>query len=181
MFKKILVALDHSESCVQVFEQGLALAKAVNAHLMLVHVITPLEETYPISTLMPSLLDDPKFSRFEIANAYIKELEAFEVKGMEMLRSHADIARQQGVQTEYQQPSGYPGHILCRTAQAWNADVIVMGRRNRHILSQALLGSVSNHVTHHGPCSVLIVHNLSGSEFAEVQYRKRADKQFAEP
>ncbi|PZD70933.1 Putative universal stress protein [Acaryochloris thomasi RCC1774] len=164
MFNKILVALDYSASCEQVFEQGLTLAKMMHAQLMLVHVVTPLEETYPISTLMPSLLDDPVTSRFEIANAYIRELEAFEMKGLEMLKSHANIATEQGLQAGVQQPSGYPARSLCDVARTWNADVIVMGRRSQNVLRKALLGSISNYVTHHAPCSVLIVHNQDSPE-----------------
>ncbi|HIK43734.1 MAG TPA: universal stress protein, partial [Leptolyngbyaceae cyanobacterium M65_K2018_010] len=39
------------------------------------------------------------------------------------------------------------------------ADLIVVGRRERGRIKAALLGSVSNYVVHHAPCSVLIVHS----------------------
>ncbi len=180
MFNKILVALDHSASYERIFEEGLTLAKMMQARLCLVHVITPLEETYPISTHIPSLLENPVNSRFEIAKAYIKELEAFERKGLEMLRSHANIATEQGLQAEVQQPSGYPARILCDVARTWNAKVIVIGRRSRNILSKVLLGSVSNYVTHHAPCSVLIVQNNGGPESAGIEQGLRVEKQLAE-
>ncbi len=42
-------------------------------------------------------------------------------------------------------------------ARNCGADVIVMGRRGHSGLSELILGSVSNYVLHHAPCSVLIV------------------------
>ncbi len=35
------------------------------------------------------------------------------------------------------------------------ADLIVVGRRGRSGLSELILGSASNYVLHHAPCSVL--------------------------
>lgn len=172
MFKKILVALDHSASSEQVFEEGLALAKAMQAQLMLVHVMTSHEDIYPISTLISNMLDDPPLSRFDIANSYIKELEAYEVQGLKMLHSHANIAIQQGLQADVQQPSGYAGCLLCDVARTWNADVIVMGRRSRNVLEKVFLGSISNYVNHFAPCSVLIVHNQDRPEASAAQQEK---------
>ncbi|MEO0350033.1 MAG: universal stress protein, partial [Cyanobacteria bacterium P01_A01_bin.15] len=42
----------------------------------------------------------------------------------------------------------------------WNADLIMMGRRGRSGFSELLLGSVSNYVMHHAPCSVLTVQGV---------------------
>jgi nucleotide-binding universal stress UspA family protein len=180
MFDKILVALDHSIASEQTFDEALNLAQSTQAQLMLVHVLTPQEETYPISNLMPSMLDDPAVSRAEAVTAYLNELKAFKAKGLELLRSHAERAIQQGIQTDYQQPDGYPGRVLCDVAQNWNADVIVIGRRSRNVLNKVLLGSVSNYVSHHAHCSVLIAHTHISSEFEERQQEKQTDRQFTE-
>ena len=44
-------------------------------------------------------------------------------------------------------------------ANSWQADMIIVGNRGRSGLSEFFLGSVSNYVMHHAPCSVLVVHN----------------------
>jgi len=48
--------------------------------------------------------------------------------------------------------------MICELAIDWNADLIMMGRRGRSGIAEFFLGSVSNYVLHHAPCSVQIVH-----------------------
>lgn len=50
---------------------------------------------------------------------------------------------------------GSPGRALCEAAEASGAGLVVMGSRGKTGLRA--LGSVSEHVAHHAPCSVLIV------------------------
>jgi nucleotide-binding universal stress UspA family protein len=52
---------------------------------------------------------------------------------------------------------GAPAQIIVETAEEWKADVIVVGSHGRGYWKRALLGSVSDAVIHHAPCSVLIV------------------------
>jgi len=51
---------------------------------------------------------------------------------------------------------GDPGQQLVEIAKAWEADLIVVGSHGRGFWGR-LLGSVSDGVTHHAPCSVLVV------------------------
>lgn len=52
---------------------------------------------------------------------------------------------------------GNPGRAVCDLASQLSASVIVMGSRGRGGIKRAVLGSVSDHVTRHAPCPVLIV------------------------
>ena len=52
---------------------------------------------------------------------------------------------------------GAPAPEIIRAAASHQADLIVMGSRGRKGLSRVALGSVSHAVTHHAPCSVLVV------------------------
>ncbi len=51
---------------------------------------------------------------------------------------------------------GDPGHALCQYAEQISAGAIVMGSRGRGGIRRALLGSVSDHVVRHAPCTVII-------------------------
>ena len=53
--------------------------------------------------------------------------------------------------------SGSPQRVLVEKAAEWGADLIVVGSHGYGFWSRALLGSVSNSVVHHAPCSVLVV------------------------
>lgn len=53
--------------------------------------------------------------------------------------------------------TGNPKRIIVDEAKKSGADLIVMGSHGYGFLDRALLGSVSDFVVHHAPCSVLIV------------------------
>jgi nucleotide-binding universal stress UspA family protein len=57
--------------------------------------------------------------------------------------------------------SGSPGQVIVEEAEAWAADLIVVGSRGLGGWSRLLLGSVSNSVVHHAKCSVEIVRRAS--------------------
>ena len=52
---------------------------------------------------------------------------------------------------------GIPGQTIVEIAEEWGPDVLVVGSHGRGFWSRALLGSVSDAVVHHAPCSVLVV------------------------
>jgi nucleotide-binding universal stress UspA family protein len=156
MVNKILVAVDKSEMSKQVFGEAVALAKAINASIMLLHVLSPLDEGYP-TPVYPGVDNLYSSMHEEAIRAYTNEWKTFEQEGWELLRSLNSEALAAGVVTEYTQMIGDSGHTICDLARSWNADLIIMGRRGRSGLSELFLGSVSNYVLHHAPCSVLAV------------------------
>lgn len=52
---------------------------------------------------------------------------------------------------------GYRGETIVDEAVKSNADLIVMGARGRSSISRMLLGSTSDYVATHAPCSVLVI------------------------
>ena len=163
MFQKILVAMD-SDSSQQVFDSALTLGKAMNSQLMLLHVLTPVEESSPRIAGAFSGLEmypdiAPEVSE-EMLMSYRKQWDQFETQCLEMLRSRTAQATNAGVSAEFTQNVGNPGKTICAIARTWGADLIVLGRRGLSGLSEFLLGSVSNYVLHHAPCSVLTVQTV---------------------
>jgi nucleotide-binding universal stress UspA family protein len=159
MLHKILVAINNSEIGEQVFEQALFLAKATDAELMLVYVLSPYEEGYPIP---PSTGTDgfyPALTSDDV-NYYLQEWESLKRQGTEFLTLLTNKAIAQGVNAEYTQEFGDPGRKVCELALSCQADLIIIGRRGLSGLKELFLGSVSNYVLHHAPCSVLTVQGV---------------------
>ena len=167
MFKKILVALDHSTASQQVFEKALSIAKTNQSNLILLHVLSTEESDSPM--MSPYLIDHrkrcihvpPRIMR-QANEVFDREWSNFTHKGLEILRTYAQKAIAAGVKTEFEQIMGHPDSTICDFARSCQADVIVIGRRGHSGLKEMLLGSVSNYVVHHAPCSVLLVHTPKG-------------------
>jgi nucleotide-binding universal stress UspA family protein len=149
MFQKVLVAIDDSESSQIVFEQALALAKTNQSKLMLLHVLVPTDEMYAGSPYIgtPS----------SVMDTYLERCHQREQEGTEKLRRLELAANAEGVPTESKYNIGDPGRLICALAKAWNADLILIGRRGLSGLSELFMGSVSNYVSHHAPCHVLTI------------------------
>ncbi len=59
---------------------------------------------------------------------------------------------------------GAPDEILIETAREWKADLIVIGSHGRGFWERMLLGSITDSLVHHAPCSVLVVRKIAGKE-----------------
>lgn len=155
MFNKILVALDIREIDQSAFNQVLSLAKATGAKLMLLNVIAPDENNYPNPFIYSGY--EYAWTNESLLTVYEEQWSKFKQQGLETLRSLAEEAKAAGVEAEFSQNFGNPGQTICNLAQTWSADLILVGSRNLTGVKEMFLGSVSNYVTHHAPCSVLIV------------------------
>lgn len=158
MFNKILVAIDRLLINQAVFEKALTLAKMTGASLMIVHVLSPYEEGYPEMPFLSNLDSYPGRQDASV-KLYLEQWEAFKEQGLSLLRDRAAVASALGVNVEYIQTPGTPGYTICDLARTWGADLIILGRRGRSGISEFIMGSVSNYVTHHATCSVLTVHH----------------------
>jgi nucleotide-binding universal stress UspA family protein len=156
MFYKILVAIDDSDANRAVFQQALDIAKRTDACLMLMHVLYPGEKDGPILPSAYTPYYYPVISE-SVIRRFQEEWKADEANGLQLLQQFTQKATAVGVTTEFTQNAGEPGKLICALARDWGADLIVLGRRGRTGLSELFLGSVSNYVLHHAPCSVLTV------------------------
>lgn len=157
MFTKLLVAIDHSALTTTVFETALGLAKTASAELMLVHVLSSDEDGSPLP--IPPNADTIYWAPGSELNLEMwrQQWETYATEHLKTLQALAATARNAGITVEFQQLPDIPGRAICRLAQTWGADLIVIGNRGRSGLQELLLGSVSNYVLHHAPCSVLTV------------------------
>jgi nucleotide-binding universal stress UspA family protein len=70
------------------------------------------------------------------------------------LRDCEERAEERGLRWASEARQGDPAKILVELAESNNADVLVIGNKG---MERRVLGSVPNSVSHHAPCSVLIV------------------------
>src|SRR3954447_6111211 len=73
------------------------------------------------------------------------------------LEQAADRLRAEGVNVETHCVAGDPADAIIDVAETMGADLIVVGNKGMHSGRRFLLGSVPNKVSHHAPCSVMIV------------------------
>ncbi len=167
MLRKILVALDHSPLSHAVFQQAVQLAQATQAQLQLLHVLSAEDPHSPTMPVIPVPEYYPALSSTTL-ELYQEEWKAFEAQSLAQLEQYRTEALAAGVTAELLQRQGPPGRTICDVAQETHADLIMLGRRGHAGLSELLLGSVSNFVVHHAPCSVLVVNSSSLSEPSTV-------------
>jgi len=144
-YQNLLVAIDGSNVSRHAFYEALALANVTGATLQLINVLSVEDKD------SPSILSfkEPDFER---------QWQAFAQPHLNMLQAHQAIATAVNVTAEIHQKLGSnPGRVICELAHSLQTDLIVVGRRGLSGLSEVLMGSVSNYITHYAPCSVLTV------------------------
>ncbi len=167
MFQRILVAVEPTTASALV-PSAIALAQLHSATLLFLHVGLAFDEGYSssfypgVDALYPTL-------HSPIAQNYAEAWAKAEAQNRDWLQSFVDQAAAAGVKAGLRQQLGDPGGLICQVARDESADLILVGRRGRSGLSEIFLGSVSNHVMHHAPCSVLTV---QGHMTPDVQSEK---------
>ena len=156
-YEKILVAIDHSPQSELVFEQALEIAKKEEAALMLFHCLS--FETQGVG----SYGDILGFELINVSQELQKLLNQEIEEARKWLADYCQKATTQGIPTEWELKIGEPGNRIRDLANAWDADLIVVGRRGRRGLAEIVLGSVSSYVVHHAPCSVLVVQGINST------------------
>ncbi len=154
-FQRILAGLDYSSLSQAVFEHALELAQVHQAKLLLFHCLTADMVTTP-----PPFSGELGLSPHLVNQAYQSHYISLEQQirlTRHWLNQYYETARRQGIEVEFDHCIADPGQGLCQAAKAWNADLIVLGRRGRKGLTEILLGSVSNYVLHHADCAVLAI------------------------
>ena len=73
------------------------------------------------------------------------------------LSDAADIAREAGVEVNTHAVQGDPADAIIEVAEKQNSDVVIVGNKGMTGAKRFLLGSVPDKISHHAPCSVLIV------------------------
>jgi nucleotide-binding universal stress UspA family protein len=156
VLQKILIATGDSPESVEVFKSGLTLAEKYGAQISILHVLNLFQNGFE-AVSNPFMGGSYPMMNDLVIQQYQKELQDREQQGIARLESYAREATARNIKAEIYQNIGDAGRTICETAKNYAADVIVMGRNQKSMLSEIFLGSTSNYVLHHAPCSVLVI------------------------
>jgi len=136
IMKKVLIALDYNPTAKKVAEDGYAMAKAMNAEILLLHVGLDLGMYSSIYPNMGAWQIDSAdvINDYDIAN---KASHNF----LEKVKKHLGDSSVQILQKE-----GDAAQMILKTAEDIKADCIVMGSHSQKWLENILLGSVTKEV-----------------------------------
>ncbi|MEN9252382.1 MAG: universal stress protein [Thermostichales cyanobacterium BF3_bins_165] len=152
-FRKLLVALDLSVASTTVWKRALEIAQPARAQILVTHIF--FQDDMDLA-MINGMGYGVAFS-LDLWEEYQQHLEAEEARKLRQLRDLVQSYPLDNVTIQIQLKHGIPGQSICQLAKTWGADLIVLGRRGHSGLEELLLGSVSNYVLHHAPCSVLAV------------------------
>jgi nucleotide-binding universal stress UspA family protein len=144
MFKSIVVGTDGSETATQAVRQAIELAGAIGARVELVSAYEPVSA----ARLREERRDAPEDLQWAINPR--EDVES-------TLDAAAEVAREAGVQVTSYSRQGDPADAILDVAEEQEADLIIVGNKGMTGAKRFLLGSVPNKVSHHAPCSVLII------------------------
>jgi nucleotide-binding universal stress UspA family protein len=144
MFGSIVVGTDGSETANEAVRQATELAKAVGGKVSLVSAFEPVgnqrlrEERQQVPEDMQWMVNER-----EDVEATLKQAE--------------EQIQEAGVDVETFARQGDPADAILDVAEENNADLIIVGNKGMSGAKRFLLGSVPNKVSHHAPCSVMII------------------------
>ncbi|HUR86192.1 MAG TPA: universal stress protein [Solirubrobacteraceae bacterium] len=147
MFHSIVVGTDGSDTATQAVRQATELARSVGARIELVSAYEPVTD-----------------ERLHAASMHVPEDLHWMINPREdveaMLAEAAREIREAGVEVEIFARQGDPADAILDVAEERGSDLVVVGNKGMTGAKRFLLGSVPNKVSHHAPCSVLIIRTV---------------------
>jgi len=147
MYEQIVVGTDGSQRAHLAVDAAISLAQQYGATLHVVHA------HHVISAAHAAAGADVGVAPVDVieANAGIHE------EGQAICDQAVKRAAQAGINAEAHCVGGDAAEALIHVAETTGADLIVVGNRGMEGVRRFLLGNVPNKISHHAPCSVLIV------------------------
>jgi nucleotide-binding universal stress UspA family protein len=144
VFSRIVVGTDGSETAAEAVRQARELARLAGATLSIVSAYSPVPER----KVKDQQREAPADIQYGIGPREDVNL---------ILDAAAAEARKEGVEVQTHPVEGDPGEAILNVAEETKADLIVVGNKGMTGARRFLLGSVPNNISHHAPCSVMIV------------------------
>jgi nucleotide-binding universal stress UspA family protein len=144
VFQSIVVGTDGSSTAGEAVREAIELAKELGATVELVSAYEPVSN----QRLREEARQVPPDMQWMVNPR--EDVDA-------TLREAAEQARDAGVNVNTYAREGDPADAILDVAEERGADLIVVGNKGMTGAKRFLLGSVPNKISHHAPCSVLII------------------------
>ena len=148
---KVLIATDFSDDSEAVFQYALYLAKLQHGKLLILHVIT--RDVAPVY-LIPAMAAGPLPEMEMKAPPFFGEYET-EIK--QKMFELVQRSRKEGLIVEDILSRGKPAQEILRIALERQADLIILGNREKSELARLLRGNISEKVARKARCPVLVI------------------------
>jgi nucleotide-binding universal stress UspA family protein len=144
LFGSIVVGTDGSDTASEAVRQATELARRLDTKVHLVSAYEPVSE----GRLRDERRDVPDDLQWMVNPREDVS---------QTLENAAEGLREAGIDVETHAREGDPADAILDVAEEQNADLIVVGNKGMTGAKRFLLGSVPNKVSHHAPCSVMII------------------------
>jgi nucleotide-binding universal stress UspA family protein len=144
LFGSLVVGTDGSETAHEAVKQAMQLAQRLGATVHLVSAYEPVPE----GRLREERQQIPEDLQWMVNPR--EDVDA-------TLEEAAKTLTESGVSVEVHAREGDPADAILDVAEEQGADLIVVGNKGMTGAKRFLLGSVPNKVSHHAPCSVMII------------------------
>ena len=141
---KILISTDGSEFSRAAVEKCFEII--VSPERTAIKIVSVFEVIEPMDISI-----SPEFSQ-ELESSARKKAQEFAEQAAAQVRE-----RFPNIDLTTQVSLGAPDETLIKAAKEWSADLIVIGSHGRGFWGRMLLGSITDSLVHHAPCSVLVV------------------------
>lgn len=149
--KKIVIALDYSPMAEKVAELGYAFAKAMNAQVILLHVVS--DYTYYSSLDYSPIMGYDSFS--SLSSIQLATIDGLKDEAKNFLDRTKEHLGDAAIQTEVS--DGDFADAIMDTAKKLNADIIVLGTHSRSGIEKMLVGSVTEKILRHSTIPLFVI------------------------
>ena len=149
--KKVLIALDYDPTARKVADLGFSMAKAMNAEITLLHVITD-----PVYYSSPEYSPIMGFNGFmETGQLQLYSVDALEKASLDFLDKFRHNLGDKTI--KILAVNGDIAESILKTTLDLKIDIVVLGSHSRRWLDEILMGSVTEKVLHNSSVPLFII------------------------
>jgi nucleotide-binding universal stress UspA family protein len=157
--KKVLIALDYNPTAQKIAEEGFALAQAMNAEIILLHVIA--DPVYYSSTEYSPIMG---FTGYADMGQLQPINESLKKSSQHFLNKTKHHLGDESIKTLVGE--GDFAETILKTAEDIHANIIVIGSHSRRWLEEVLMGSVTEKILHESTVPLFIIPTKKSKNYA---------------